>query len=49
MTKANGTRLGLSLCDTIVREHGGTLDVWSEPGRGTRFTVVFPRAEGAVK
>jgi PAS domain S-box-containing protein len=49
VTKANGTRLGLALCDTIVREHGGTLDVWTEPGRGTRFTVVFPRAEGAVK
>jgi signal transduction histidine kinase len=47
MTTANETRLGLSLCDTMVREQGGTLDVWSEPGRGTTFTVVFPCAEGA--
>ncbi|HEY7653469.1 MAG TPA: ATP-binding protein [Methylomirabilota bacterium] len=47
MAKPNETRLGLSICHTIVREHGGTLDVWSEPGRGTAITVVFPPAEGA--
>ncbi len=49
MTKPNETRFGLSICDTIVREHGGTLDVWSESGRGSTFTVVFPPAEADVK
>jgi signal transduction histidine kinase len=47
-TRLNGTRLGLSICDTIVREHGGTLDVWSESGRGTTARVVFPSAEAAA-
>lgn len=45
MTKPNTTRLGLSICDTIVREHGGSLDVWSESDRGTTFILVFPRAD----
>lgn len=45
MTQPNTTRLGLSICDTIVREHGGSLDVRSEAGRGTTFTLVFPPAD----
>lgn len=48
VTKPNETRLGLSICRTIVREHGGTLDVRSESGRGSTFTVVFP-TEAAVR
>ena len=27
---------------TVLREHGGTIDVQSSPGRGTRFIVAFP-------
>ena len=39
-TKAEGgTGLGLPICRTIVDEHGGELDVQSELGRGSRFTV----------
>ena len=41
-TKATGTGLGLSITDGIVREHGGTIDVESSPGKGTRFVLAFP-------
>jgi signal transduction histidine kinase len=42
-----GTGLGLSVSYGIVQEHGGWIDVASEPGRGTRLTVYLPcsRAE----
>ena len=41
-TKSSGTGLGLSVSYTIVRDHAGTVDVQSEPGRGTTFTISFP-------
>ena len=37
-----GTGLGLSVVHSIVTEHGGVVDVQSEPGRGTEFTVRLP-------
>ena len=40
-----GTGLGLSLShDIVVKQHGGTLDVSTEPGSHTQFTIVLPRA-----
>jgi len=40
-TRAKGTGIGLSLCRQIVRMHGGTLDIWSEPGKGTQLKIVL--------
>ena len=43
-TKKGGTGLGLPTVRRIVQEHDATLDVHSEPGRGTRFTIRLPAA-----
>jgi len=37
-----GTGMGLSIAHTIVDEHGGSIDVKSEEGKGTVFTVMLP-------
>jgi signal transduction histidine kinase len=41
-----GTGLGLSVAHHIVEQHGGTITVASEPGRGAIFTVTLPLARG---
>jgi two-component system NtrC family sensor kinase len=42
-TKPGGTGLGLYICDDIVKRHGGSLTVHSQPGSGTTFTVELPQ------
>src|SRR5262249_29810941 len=46
-TKRTGTGLGLSVSYGIIQEHGGTVDVQSQPGAGTSFILGFPAAATA--
>ena len=44
-TKNRGTGLGLSIVHSIIKEHGGRLEVESDPGRGSTFAVGLPAGE----
>jgi signal transduction histidine kinase len=44
-SKGKGTGLGLPLCKRIVNEHGGSISLQSEEGRGTTFTILLPVRE----
>lgn len=39
-----GSGLGLSIVDAVMRAHGGSVSVVSEPGKGAAFTLFFPTA-----
>jgi two-component system sensor histidine kinase MtrB len=43
-----GTGLGLSIAAEDAKAHGGRIDVWAEPGKGTSFRLVLPREFGAA-
>jgi two-component system NtrC family sensor kinase len=45
-TKSEGTGLGLSITLKILEKHGATIDVVSEEGKGSTFTIHFPIARG---
>jgi signal transduction histidine kinase len=45
-TKPQGTGLGLAIVHRIVEDHEGEIQVESQPGMGTRFTVRIPLDEG---
>jgi signal transduction histidine kinase len=40
-----GTGIGLAMVDQIVKAHGGRLELLSEPGRGSRFTMWLPETK----
>ncbi len=43
-----GTGMGLAMVHGLARQLGGTVRLWSEPGRGTRVTLYFPATEAPV-
>jgi signal transduction histidine kinase len=45
-SKLHGTGLGLAIVQSVVSDHGGTIRVQSEAGRGTNFVIELPRAAG---
>jgi PAS domain S-box-containing protein len=46
-TRPDGTGLGLAICHNIMLAHGGAIEVESEIGKGTVFTLVFSQQKGA--
>jgi signal transduction histidine kinase len=46
---SGGTGLGLSIVHQIVRDHGGTINVRSKEGQGTKVTIEFPPMSSASK
>ncbi len=47
-SRTDGAGLGLSIASWIAREHGAEISLGSEPGKGTRVIVKFPRVPGVV-
>jgi PAS domain S-box-containing protein len=43
--RSEGTGMGLSVVHGIVKNHGGAITVYSEPGKGSTFNIFFPRME----
>jgi len=48
-TKANGTGLGMSMAYKIIKEFNGEINVESEEGKGTVFTIQFPVPQNGQK
>jgi CheY-like chemotaxis protein len=47
-TKARGHGLGLATCYSIIKRHDGCIEVESEPGKGSIFTMYLPASSGTA-
>ncbi|HMG86650.1 MAG TPA: ATP-binding protein [Terracidiphilus sp.] len=45
-TKQHGTGLGLAIVQSVIADHAGTISVESCEGKGAKFVITLPRAEG---
>ena len=41
-TKSDGKGLGLSICHNIIKKHNGSIELESQVGRGSKFTIKLP-------
>ena len=48
-TKQEGSGLGLMIVQRIMRDHGGEIEIDSEPGKGTGITLFFPRDDRRIR
>jgi PAS domain S-box-containing protein len=48
-SKSEGSGLGLMIVQRIIRDHGGQIEVHSEPRKGTTFTIFLPREEQRMR
>ncbi|MBX9628250.1 MAG: HAMP domain-containing histidine kinase, partial [Gemmataceae bacterium] len=46
--EGKGTGLGLAICRRAVQEHGGTIGITSEVGKGTAVRIALPLGNGAT-
>ena len=45
--KKAGLGLGLPICERIIKNHGGRIEIESEPGKGTTFKISLPLTASA--
>ena len=43
-----GTGLGLAVTRKIIEEHGGRIEIESDPPNGTTFVIILPSDQGAI-
>lgn len=48
MGEDRGLGLGLSIANSIIEKHGGSIGVASEPGKGARFSIYMPASESTL-